>query len=81
MLQQFLRNRFGKGSGAGRGQGQAGGRGAGGGGGGRGGGNKPGSGPSGNCVCPKCGKTVPHVAGQRCIDQVCPDCGTKLIRE
>jgi hypothetical protein len=81
MLQQFLRNRFGKGSGTGRGQGQGGGRGAGGGGGGRGGGSKPGSGPGGNCVCPKCGKTVPHVAGQRCIDQVCPDCGIKLIRE
>ncbi|MFH2038386.1 MAG: hypothetical protein ABIJ65_03020 [Chloroflexota bacterium] len=47
---------------------------------GKGGGNKPGSGPTGNCVCPKCGKKSPHVTGQRCMDQVCPDCGTKMIR-
>jgi hypothetical protein len=85
MFKQFSRNRFGRQGaesrpGAGRGRGF--GRGAGGsGGGGRGGGNKPGSGPGGYCACPKCGKKVAHVAGQRCIDQVCPDCGTKLIRE
>jgi len=47
---------------------------------GNGGGNKPGSGTEGNCVCPKCGKKVPHMAGQRCVDQVCPACGTKMIR-
>jgi hypothetical protein len=84
MFQQVFRNRFGQkraegspGAGGGRGFG----RGAGGAGGGQGGGNKPGSGPGGNCVCPHCGKKVPHVAGQRCIDQVCPDCGTKMVRE
>jgi hypothetical protein len=76
----------GRGQGRGAGQGQGGngggfGRTAGGGGGGRGGGNKPYSGPGGNCVCPQCGKKVPHVAGQRCVDQVCPDCGTKMTRE
>jgi hypothetical protein len=67
-----------------RGRGGGGGKGGGGkGGGGRGGGNKPGSGPGGYCVCPnpQCGHREPHVAGQRCIDRVCPKCGTKMIRE
>ena len=92
MLAKFLRNRFGQdrstepGQGGGAGRGGGGGRGAaggrsGGGGRGQGRGNKPGSGPGGNCVCPKCGKIFPHVAGQRCIDQVCTECGIKLIRE
>lgn len=81
MLQRFLRNRSGQGQNTGSGgRGQAGGAGQGQRG-GRGGGNKPGSGPDGSCVCPKCGKRVPHMAGQRCIDQTCPECGTRLIRE
>ena len=63
----------------GRGRGAAGGQGAGGG--GRGGGTKPGSGPGGNCVCPKCGFKTPHVAGQRCADIACPKCGTKMAKE
>ncbi|MCI0476273.1 MAG: hypothetical protein L0Y55_08500 [Anaerolineales bacterium] len=58
----------------GRGQGGGGGR-------GRGGGTKPGSGPDGNCVCPKCRHKMPHQAGQRCIDVKCPECGTKMVRE
>jgi hypothetical protein len=86
MLNRNFRGRDGQGGGGlGRGQG---GRGQGGGGlrrgqGGRGqgGGNKPGSGPAGNCVCPKCGHKEPHVVGQRCIDRTCPKCGTKMIRE
>jgi DNA-directed RNA polymerase subunit RPC12/RpoP len=48
---------------------------------GRGGGNKPGSGPGGNCVCPKCGHKIPHQVGQRCLDIACPKCGTKMVRE
>lgn len=68
----------GKGGGQGRGQGIGGGAGQGR---GRGGGNKPGAGPSGNCVCPKCGHKEPHIAGQRCLDRACPKCGTKMIRE
>lgn len=78
MFTQFLRNRYGQGRGIGQGADRVLGRG-----GGRGGGNKPGSGPSGNCVCPnpKCGYKAAHVAGQRCIDLVCPKCGTKMIRE
>jgi hypothetical protein len=83
MITRFMRNQFGQGRGAGQGRGQGGGQGGRGWGGGRGqgGGNKPGSGPGGNCVCPNCGKKVPHVAGQRCIDMNCPDCGTRMIRE
>ena len=84
MITRFLRNRFGQGGGQGSGQGQGQGRGGGAGQGrGRcgGGGNKPGSGPAGNCVCPKCGHKEPHVVGQRCIDRTCPKCGTKMIRE
>jgi hypothetical protein len=49
--------------------------------GGRGAGDKPGSGPGGYCVCPKCGYKTPHQAGQRCLDQTCPECGTKMTRE
>jgi hypothetical protein len=86
MRSQIFRNRAGQinrsdresGNNQGRGFGRQGGRGYGG---GRGGGTKPGSGPGGNCLCPKCGKKVPHVAGQRCIDLTCPDCGTNMIRE
>lgn len=65
----------------GRGQGKGGGRGMGGVGRGFGGGNKPSAGPGGNCICPKCGHREPHIAGQRCVDQVCPKCGTNMIRE
>jgi hypothetical protein len=75
MINRIFRGRGGQG---GRGMGRGGQ-----GGGGRGGGNKPGSGPSGSCVCPnpQCRHKEPHVAGQRCIDRVCPKCGTKMIRE
>ena len=66
----------GRGKGRGGGQGRGAGRGR-----GRGGGNKSDSGPGGNCICLKCGHKEPHVAGQRCLDQVCPKCGTKMTRE
>ena len=46
-----------------------------------GGGNNPGSGPTGNCVCPKCGYKVEHQVGQRCMDLTCPNCNIRLIRE
>lgn len=78
MINRFLRNRSGQGCSAGQGQGRGAGAGQGQ---GRGGGNKPGSGPGGNCVCPSCGHKEPHVVGQRCINQTCPECGTKMIRE
>lgn len=68
----------------GRGQGGGGGRGTGGGGGGGGrgmGGNRPGSGPGGNCVCPKCGTKAPHVRGVPCYEQKCPNCSANMVKE
>jgi len=52
-------------------------------GGGRGrmGGNRPGAGPTGNCICPACGTKIPHQAGVPCYDLSCPKCGAKMIRE
>lgn len=44
-------------------------------------GNKPGSGPSGTCVCPKCGYKLEHLVSERCIDRICPKCGTQMVRE
>lgn len=48
---------------------------------GMGGGTKPGAGPSGNCLCPKCGYKMTHQIGQRCMDLTCPKCGTRMVRE
>lgn len=72
MFNRTGRDCLGRGPGRGRGRGQGSGRGR---------GNKPGSGPSGDCVCPKCGHKEPHEAGQRCVDRLCPKCGTKMARE
>jgi len=47
---------------------------------GLGGGTKPGAGPTGNCICPKCGYKTTHQVGERCIDLACPKCGTKMVR-
>ena len=48
---------------------------------GRGRGGGRGLGPGGECVCPKCGTTVPHQAGQPCYQMSCPKCGTRMIRK
>jgi hypothetical protein len=48
---------------------------------GRMGGAKPGSGPSGNCLCQRCGEKVPHTRGVPCSSQACPRCGSALTRE
>jgi len=68
----------GKGKGGGRtgqGRGQPQGRGL-----GRMGGPKA-AGPSGSCVCPKCGQRVPHERGVPCTKQKCPGCGAAMVRE
>ena len=49
--------------------------------GGRMGGNRPGAGPGGNCICPKCGTKVPHQKGTPCYNQTCPKCSARMIRE
>ena len=77
----------GRGTGQGRGAGRSGGadlgRGA-----GQGGGDARGQGPgkeaytkAGSCVCPECGKTVPHRWGIPCADEKCPDCNVRMIRK
>lgn len=44
-------------------------------------GDKPGSGPSGNCICPKCGYTTPHSRLQPCNQRKCPKCGNIMTRQ
>lgn len=70
----------GAGAGTGRGQGRGIGRGQGQGQGlGRQGGL--GLGIGGFCVCPGCGKRVPHERGMPCTQRQCPDCKIALTRE
>jgi NAD-dependent SIR2 family protein deacetylase len=38
-------------------------------------------GMGGFCICPKCEERIPHKQGVPCQDEVCPKCGTKMIRE
>jgi len=40
-----------------------------------------GAGPGGDCVCPSCGATVPHVRSEPCVGKDCPQCGAKMVRE
>jgi hypothetical protein len=44
-------------------------------------GNRPGAGPDGNCVCPKCWATIPHMRGKPCYEYNCPKCGASMMRE
>ena len=62
------RGGYGRGYGMGRGRG-------------RGGEGRGGMGPSGYCICLKCGYKVPKQPGVRCMDMKCPNCGSILIRE
>jgi len=63
----------GRGPGTGRRLGRGGGR-------GRMGGTRAGAGPTGNCVCPSCGASVPHQVGTPCYNMSCPQCGAKMVR-
>lgn len=63
----------------GGGPGSGGGRGMGAGGRGRMGG--VGLGAGGNCICPRCGKTVPHQQGVPCTGLKCPACGSPMTRQ
>lgn len=38
------------------------------------------AGPGGTCICPNCGGTFAHAAGQPCNQRSCPKCGTKMTR-
>ena len=38
------------------------------------------AGPSGNCVCPKCGHTEAHQIGVPCYQQKCPKCESPMTR-
>jgi len=48
---------------------------------GMGGNGRGGSGPGGYCICPNCGKKVPHKRGVPCITVKCPECNIAMIRE
>ena len=37
-------------------------------------------GPSGECVCPKCGTTIQHKRGIPCFKEKCPKCGSFMTR-
>ena len=65
---------WGSGPGTGRGSGRRG-EGA-----GKMGSNRPGAGPSGECVCPNCGERLTHQAGVPCYNMNCPKCGAKMAR-
>ena len=47
---------------------------------GRGMGGGRGLGPGGDCVCPNCGKKLPHKRGTPCFEIKCPKCGTVMTR-
>lgn len=40
-----------------------------------------GQGPSGYCVCPKCGERKKHARSVPCYTESCPECGSKMIRD
>ena len=63
----------GQGPGTGRGSRRGGGQ-------GKMGGNRPGAGPTVDCVCPSCGEKVVHMRGTPCHLELCPKCGARMVR-
>jgi predicted amidophosphoribosyltransferase len=43
--------------------------------------NGRGLGIGGLCICPKCGKKIPHKSGNPCQKEKCPICGAKMVRK
>ena len=39
------------------------------------------AGPSGYCVCPQCGRRLPHQRGMPCVERRCPNCGIAMTRQ
>jgi predicted Fe-Mo cluster-binding NifX family protein len=39
------------------------------------------AGPSGYCVCPQCGRQLPHQRGTPCVERRCPNCRTAMTRQ
>ena len=37
-------------------------------------------GPGGTCICPKCKTKVQHAIGIPCTQQICPKCGSNMMR-
>jgi len=37
-------------------------------------------GEGGECICPKCGIRISHRRNVPCQDEVCPECGAKMLR-
>ena len=60
---------FGQGPGTGRGLGRGGGR-----------RRMGGRGPGGQCLCPNCGKRLPHQVGTPCNSINCPSCGARMVK-
>ena len=40
-----------------------------------------GLGAGGFCICPKCEEKIPHRRGIPCLEERCPKCGSKMLRE
>ena len=36
---------------------------------------------NGNCICVHCNTIIPHAKGKPCRENVCPQCGKKMMRE
>lgn len=44
-------------------------------------GRRRGQEPPGKCVCPSCGKEIPHRTGVPCSSENCPECGQRMVRK